>query len=384
MNCAKTSFSSFLVISAILIGLFSGCGAGTVSVSAPPDSASAVISKAPESEPASEPESAETDSAAASIQSVPEEEIVIPLPELAPPFSAAAPEETGESGGFGGAVDKSSDAELQSMINELVPKFQVLTYEDEEIGRTLDFNLFIPEDYNGAEQYPMVLFMGDSTTTGRGAEYQLTQGWGGLIWAAEEEQEKHPCFVVVPVITETLVDDSWYTSPEVDMIAHLIPALEDFYSIDRDRVYTTGQSGGCMASMYLNITYPELFASSLYVSGQWDAEAMRAIEETSFFYVTAEGDEKASAGKASFEAVLDEDQVPYVSTVLNAQDDSTAWDAAVAQLLSQNCSKNMVQWEKGSVQGGDSSGGSVSEHMSSFDYAYQVPAIRDWLFTQTR
>lgn len=292
---------------------------------------------------------------------------------------------TGSRGGFGGgAMNKASDEPLQEMISQLVDKYKVFTYDDAETGRSIEYNLYIPENYDPAQEYPMVLFMGDSTTTGRGAEYQLTQGWGGLIWAAESEQEKHPCFVVVPAPTETLVDDSWYTSPEVDTIARLVMSLEETYSIDKDRVYTTGQSGGCMTSMYLNIAYPGLFAASLYVSGQWDAEALRAIEDTAFFYVTAEGDQKASAGKAAFEAVLDEDDIAYASVTMNAQDNETTWNKTIAELLSQDCDKNMVQWELGSVQGltGDNIN-TISEHMSSFDFAYKVPAIRDWLFTQS-
>ena len=34
----------------------------------------------------------------------------------------------GMRGGAGGMTDKSSDAELQSMIAEIAPKFQMLTY----------------------------------------------------------------------------------------------------------------------------------------------------------------------------------------------------------------------------------------------------------------
>lgn len=38
----------------------------------------------------------------------------------------------GGRGGAGGGTDKSGDAELQAMIAETAPKFQLLTYEDAE------------------------------------------------------------------------------------------------------------------------------------------------------------------------------------------------------------------------------------------------------------
>ena len=44
------------------------------------------------------------------------------------------------------------------------------------------------------------------------------------------------------------------------------------YTVDKNKIYTTGQSGGCMMSLALNIKYPELFAASFLVAGQWGAE----------------------------------------------------------------------------------------------------------------
>ena len=40
----------------------------------------------------------------------------------------------GMRGGNGGSTDKSSDTELQTMIAEVAPKFQLLSYEDAETG----------------------------------------------------------------------------------------------------------------------------------------------------------------------------------------------------------------------------------------------------------
>ena len=93
----------------------------------------------------------------------------------------------GMRGGNGGGTDKSSDTELQSMITEVAPKFQLLTYEDAETGTSLQYQLYTPENYDENQRYPMIQFIPDSSAVGRGADYVLTQGWGGLIWATEEE-----------------------------------------------------------------------------------------------------------------------------------------------------------------------------------------------------
>lgn len=113
----------------------------------------------------------------------------------------------GADGPAGMGVDKSDDAELAAMVGQVVDRFQLLTYEDSESGKTLDYALFVPENYDASQQYPLMLFMSDGTTTGLGAKAQLTQGWGGLIWATETEQAKHPCFVLVPAATAAFALD---------------------------------------------------------------------------------------------------------------------------------------------------------------------------------
>lgn len=127
-------------------------------------------------------------------------------------FAAGPGERTGGPGGGrggqGGMTDKSSDTELQKMISEVMPKFQLLTYEDEESGTSLQYQLFVPDDYDKNKSYPLIQFIPDSSVVGKGTDAVLSQGWGGLIWATEDEQKKHPSFVVVPVFTETIVDDN--------------------------------------------------------------------------------------------------------------------------------------------------------------------------------
>ena len=54
----------------------------------------------------------------------------------------------GMRGGAGGGVDKSGDVALQDMIAELVPKFQLLSFEDTQTGTIMQYYLFVPEEEN--------------------------------------------------------------------------------------------------------------------------------------------------------------------------------------------------------------------------------------------
>ena len=294
----------------------------------------------------------------------------------------------GERGGGrmgGGQTDKSSDAELQAMIAEVAPKFQLLTYEDAETGTALQYQLYVPENYDESESYPLIQFIPDASVVGRDADYVLTQGWGGLIWATDGEQAKHPAFVVVPVFTETIVDDSFNHSGQIKVALRLIESLTETYSIDTNRLYTTGQSMGGMTSFYLNASYPDLFAASLFVGSQWDNSILNVLEGDSFFYIVSEGDPKASVGQAGLMEVFDGDGAAYSHAEWSAQDDAQAQNAAVTAMLSEGNSANFVTFTLGTTLAeGQTSGGGAGEHMTSFDYAYKIEAVRDWLFGQVK
>jgi predicted peptidase len=95
----------------------------------------------------------------------------------------------------------------------------------------------------------------------------LTQGIGAVIWATPSEQAKHESFVLVPQYPNKIVDDHSEATQDLDATAALIKALVSQYNIDKNRLYTTGQSMGCMASIEMLIRYPDMFAAALLVAG---------------------------------------------------------------------------------------------------------------------
>ena len=70
--------------------------------------------------------------------------------------------------------------------------------------------------------------------------------------------------------------------------------------------------------------------------------------------------------------------------------DSASWSAKLPQedqerlaeeLISKGGNINFIKWEAGSVL---PESGKGMEHMASFDFAYKLAAVRDWLFKQTK
>ena len=267
------------------------------------------------------------------------------------------------------------------MINEVAPQFQLKTYE--ENGETLQYYLYTPTDYDAGNSYPMIQFIPDSSVVGKEAEAVLTQGWGGLIWATEAEQAKHPSFVVVPVFTETIVDDNHNHSSQIDLAMRMLESLTQEYSIDTNRIYTTGQSMGGMTSFYLSTAYSDFFAAYLFVGSQWDANVLTGLEGEKFFYIVSAGDPKASAGQAELLEKFDADGAVYSKAEWSAQAEDQ--DELVEAMLTDGNSANFVTFVAGTTLAeGQSAMPGAGEHMTSFDYAYKIEAVRDWLFAQAR
>lgn len=285
---------------------------------------------------------------------------------------------------MGGMERPDPGPELQALIDQTVPKFKHSFFIREK-GDTLQYNFFIPDSLVSGEKYPLVLFMADASTPGPDVLIPLIQGYGGLVWAAPDFQKEHPCFVVVPQYSYVTVDNKWKTMPEVDQTIELINDIVASYPIDENRLYTTGQSMGCMMSLYFNIKYPDLFAASLFVSGQWDVEKMKDFKDKKFIYITAQGDATSTGGADRLKALLKKEDSKFAETVWSARLPETIQDSLAMELLSKGDERNFITFEGNTVLPqniSDPKGAMV--HMASFNYAYKLKPVTEWLIRQTK
>lgn len=71
--------------------------------------------------------------------------------------------------------------ERQMILDEVQDKYQLLSFTDPDTGFIMEYELFIPKNYDVSQDYPMIMFILDSRAAGQNAEYSLTIGWGGVI-----------------------------------------------------------------------------------------------------------------------------------------------------------------------------------------------------------
>lgn len=288
---------------------------------------------------------------------------------------------------YGGA-NKSYDKKLLSLREEIAPKFQTLSFKDKLTGRTMIYNLFIPKNYDNKRAYPLVLFMADASTTGKGAMAPLKQGYGGIIWATDESQKENPSFVLVPAFEgpQNVTNDQWEVTEEADIVIRLLQNITKNYNIDEDRIYTTGQSMGGMISFHFNLKYSNIFAASLFVGSQWDTNILSPLGQKSFFYIISAADPKASIGMKELKELFKNQNISYGEVEFSALLPQKEQEDKIKTLLKNNNKINFVQFTPKSVipQTEEALSWKGAEHMYSFDYAYLLKSVRQWLFQQRK
>jgi predicted peptidase len=258
---------------------------------------------------------------------------------------------------------------VDSVKTLVADDFLSLSYNDAATGITLDYNLFVPENYNPNEKYPLIMFIHDASIAGRPLGSALTQGNGATTWATPEWQATHPCFVLAPQFATVQVDDDFNVQPELDVCLSLVDSLLNQYSIDRDRVYTTGQSMGCMSSYVLMLRRPDLFASAMLVAGQWDENVLAPLAKKNLWLLSCKGDVKSSEGVA---AAID------------------VWKANGAEVVEQEWPlQDSAEGRAQSVKAMHDAGGNIhythftgGSHMNTWRVAYDIDGVKEWLFEQ--
>lgn len=283
--------------------------------------------------------------------------------------------------GGGPVIDKSSDATLQAMIKAEVPEFKQLEFRDAETGKAMKYNLFTPKNVDKSKKYPLVLFMADASTPGIDVTRPLTQGYGALVWATAESQSKNPCYVLVPQFSGVAVNDAYEHTDEVDIVIRMLKSIVSDKNVDANRLYTTGQSMGGMISMYYNVAYPEIFAASIFVDCHWDKASFDSLVKHRFVYFIAGNKGGAYNCLEPLEEAARQEGVQYTFAEWSAKLPENRQSELAATMLEKGAPVNIFEFETGTVLPEDGKG---SEHMYSFDYAYKVTAVRDWLFKQKK
>lgn len=294
--------------------------------------------------------------------------------------------QTGELWATGGEQVPASAAAIvtDKSINLIVDDFRQLSFKSPRTGKTLAYNLFVPRAYDPAKSYPLVLFMHDAGSTSSDPRTTLLQGLGAICWASPDDQAERPCFVLAPQYGEIIADDDSHTSGALDTTIHLIEMLSQQYSIDPARRYATGQSGGCMMSIAMNIKYPDFFAASFLVAGQWDPALVAPMVHNRLWIIVSQDDDKAFPGENAITEALEADGARVSRAIWDGTWSANQFRFAFDAMDAGKTAINYVTLAAGTViPPGESTQGAAG-HMNTWRIAYTIKPIREWIFRQHR
>lgn len=166
---------------------------------------------------------------------------------------------------------------------------------------TMPYRLFRPK---ASGQLPLVVYLHGSGGQGTDNLKQMGLGnvFGSRVWSLAENQERFPCYVVVPQ-----TDRGWirYAPPSPgDTVAkpidglgdgarlalELIESLGREFPIDRKRIYLTGQSMGGGGAWHLLAQRPRLFAAAVICCGSATLDPPAAAAGTPLWNLHGDAD----------------------------------------------------------------------------------------------
>ena len=252
----------------------------------------------------------------------------------------------------------------------------------------MKYNLFIPKKLEEGRVYPLVTFLHDAGVCAPDPFVTLSQGNGATSFADPAWQAEHPCYVLAPQIPQGTIltrDDFSCASDFMETIKSMIDMICDTNAVDKKRIYVTGQSMGCMSFCELNIRYPEAFTASLLVAGQWDPDRIaEACQKCKFWILVSQNDAKAFPGMNAVVGALEEKGVKFGRYHWDAKSGDEALDKAVREAMADDVDMRYTYFDNSSVVPAGEDDGPGGNHVNTWPVVYNIPALKEWLFAQSK
>ncbi len=195
----------------------------------------------------------------------------------------------------------------------------------------MPYRLFIPQSYDRRKKYPLVLWLHGGAGRGNDNLRQISGGntIGSHIWTLQENQFKHPCFVVAPQCPD---NELWATietakpTEQTRLVLELLQHLDRAFSLDSQRFYVAGQSMGGFGTWSVISEYPDLFAAAVPICGGGDVSAASKLTAMPIWAFHGEKDEAVSVERSQkmITAIRQAGEVPKYTEYKGA--DHVIWD----------------------------------------------------------
>jgi predicted peptidase len=140
-------------------------------------------------------------------------------------------------------------------------------------GKDAKYVLFIPHDYKGDKQYPLILFLHGSGETGTDGAKAAAVGLGPAI----KKNEK--AFEFIAIFPQSQKRTWKAESDDAKRALEILDEVKKEYKVDEKRIYLTGLSMGGFGTWSLAAKYPEKWAAIVPICGGGDPASAEKIKD---------------------------------------------------------------------------------------------------------
>jgi predicted peptidase len=140
-------------------------------------------------------------------------------------------------------------------------------------GSEAKYILFVPHEYKGDKEFPLILFLHGSGETGTDGKAQMKNG---LPKEIKKHEKTFPAFAIFPQSQKR----TWQAnSDDGKRAVAILSEIEKKYKIDSKRIYLTGLSMGGYGTWSLATAMPDKWAAIVPVCGGGDPKQAEKIKD---------------------------------------------------------------------------------------------------------
>lgn len=157
-------------------------------------------------------------------------------------------------------------------------------------GGPSKYALFVPHDYKGDKEYPLILFLHGAGERGDDGEAPVKQGIGNGI-KFKGNESKFPFFALFP---QAAKGGNWKAGePDSDRALAILDEVMKTYKIDAKRLYLTGLSMGGSGTWSLAAAHPQKWAALVPICGMGKIEDAARIKHIPCWCFVGDKDKSA-------------------------------------------------------------------------------------------
>jgi len=220
-------------------------------------------------------------------------------------------------------------------------------------GDTLPYRLLLPENYDAAKKYPLIIFLHGSGERGNNNEAQLVHG--AKLFLRDDVRKEYPAIVVFP---QCAIQSSWSNmtaaldkdgkrkfnfqeagepTKAMALLMGLLKELPVSYFIKKKQMYAAGLSMGGMGTYELVRRNPKIFAAAIPICGGANTATARLMKKTNWwiFHGAKDNTVPPVLSQEMYDALLKEKA--KVKLTIYPEANHNSWDSAFAE-------KDLLPW----------------------------------------